>query len=40
MGYQIVKSWMNQQKGKSKNDLSQLLKTPAMNIFNQVDVDF
>ncbi len=40
IGYSMVKSWMNQQKGKSKNDLKQLLKTPSMTIFNQVNVDF
>ena len=40
IGYSIVKSWMNQQKGTSKSDLSQLLKTPAKTIFDQVDVDF
>jgi uncharacterized protein YjaZ len=29
IGYRIVQSWMKQQKGKSKTDLNQLLKTPA-----------
>jgi uncharacterized protein YjaZ len=40
IGYSIVKSWMNQQKGTSKSDLNQLLKTPAMVIFDQADLDF
>ena len=40
IGYSIVRSWMHQQKGKSKNDLNQLLKTPAKAIFNQVNLDF
>lgn len=40
MGYRIVQSWMNQQKGKSKTDLNQLLKTPAKTIFDQADIDF
>jgi hypothetical protein len=40
IGYRIVQSWMNQQKGKSKSDLNQLLKTPAKTIYDQVDVDF
>jgi len=40
IGYRIVQSWMNQQKGISKTDLNQLLKTPAKTIFDQVDVDF
>ena len=40
IGYLIVKSWMSQQKGKSKSDLNQLLKTPAKTIFDQADVDF
>ena len=40
IGYSIVKSWMNQQKGTSKSDLNQLLKTPAKAIFDQVDVNF
>jgi hypothetical protein len=31
---------MNQQKGKSKSNLNQLLKTPAKTIYDQVDVDF
>ncbi len=40
IGYLIVESWMNQQKGKSKNDLNRLLKTPAKTIFDQAPVDF
>ena len=40
IGYTIVKSWMSQQKGKSKNDLNQLLKTPAKTIFDQTNIDF
>jgi hypothetical protein len=40
IGYSIVKSWMNQQKGTSKSDLNQLLKTPAQTIFDQADLDF
>ena len=40
IGYRMVQSWMNQQKGKSKSDLNQLLKTPAKAIFDKVDVDF
>ena len=40
IGYSIVKSWMNQQKGNSKSDLNQLLKTPAKAIFDQADLDF
>lgn len=40
IGYLIVKSWMDQQKGESKSDLVSLLKTPAMDIFNQADIDF
>jgi len=40
IGYRIVQSWMNQQKGKSKSNLDQLLKTPAKTIFNQSNVDF
>jgi hypothetical protein len=40
IGYQIVKSWMDQQKGKSKSDLIGLLKTPAIAIFNQTEIDF
>lgn len=40
IGYRIVQSWMNQQKGKSKNDLDQLLKIPAKTIFDQAGIDF
>ena len=40
IGYEIVKSWMSQQNGKSKSDLNQLLKTPAKTIFDQVHMDF
>jgi hypothetical protein len=40
IGYTIVKSWMKQQEGNSKNDLNQLLKTPAKTIFDQADIDF
>lgn len=40
IGYKIVKSWMKQQDGKSKNDLNRLLKTPAKTIFDQADIDF
>jgi hypothetical protein len=40
IGYEIVKSWMSQQNGKSKSDLNQLLKTPAKTIFDQADLDF
>ena len=40
IGYGIVKSWMSQQKGKSKNDLNQLLKTPSKTIFDQTNIDF
>ena len=40
IGYTIVKSWMKQQDSKSKNDLNQLLKTPAKTIFDQADIDF
>jgi len=40
IGYRIVQSWMNQQKGKSKTDLNQLLKTPAKTIFDQANIDF
>jgi len=40
IGYGIVKSWMKQQKGKSKNDLNLLLKTPAKSIFDQTNIDF
>ncbi len=40
IGYTIVKSWMEQQKGKTKNDLDVLLKMPAMDIFNKVELDF
>ena len=40
IGYRMVQSWMNQQKGTSKSDLNQLLKTPAKTIFDQVEVDF
>jgi hypothetical protein len=31
---------MKQQKGKSKNNLNLLLKTPAKTIFDQADFDF
>jgi len=40
IGYCIVQSWMSQQKGKSKTDFNQLLKTPAKTIFDQADIDF
>ena len=40
IGYGIVKSWMKQQKGKSKNDLNLLLKTPSKTIFDQAGIDF
>jgi uncharacterized protein YjaZ len=40
IGYSIVKSWMNQQKGTSKSDLNQLLKTPAKAMFDQANLDF
>ena len=40
MGYRMVQSWMNQQKGTAKSDLNQLLKTPAKTIFDQADIDF
>ena len=40
IGYEIVKSWMSQQNGKSKSDLNQLLKTPAKTIFDQASIDF
>lgn len=40
IGYRIVNAWMDQQKGKAKEDLNQLLKTPALTIFNQTDIDF
>jgi len=40
IGYEIVKSWMKQQEGKLKNDLNQLLKTPAKTIFDQASIDF
>jgi hypothetical protein len=40
IGYLIVESWMNQQKGKLKNDLNRLLKTPAKTIFDEAPVDF
>jgi hypothetical protein len=40
IGYGIVKSWMLQQKGKSKTDLNLLLKTPAKTIFDQASIDF
>jgi hypothetical protein len=40
IGYRIVQSWMKQQKGKSKTDLNQLLKTPAKTIFDQANIDF
>lgn len=40
MGYLIVQAWMDQQKGKSKTDLKGLLKTPAMTLFNQTEIDF
>ena len=40
IGYTIVQSWMSQQKGKSKSDLNQLLKTPAKTIFDQTNIDF
>jgi hypothetical protein len=40
IGYRIVQSWMKQQKGKSKIDLNQLLKTPAKTIFDQANIDF
>jgi hypothetical protein len=31
---------MKQQKGKAKNDLNLLLKTPAKTIFDQAGIDF
>jgi hypothetical protein len=40
IGYRIVQSWMSHQKGKSKTDFNQLLKTPAKTIFDQADIDF
>jgi hypothetical protein len=40
IGYEIVKSWMKKQEGKSKNDLNLLLKTPAKTIYDQAPVDF
>jgi hypothetical protein len=40
IGYRIVQSWMSQQKGESKSDLNQLLKTPAKTIFDQTNIDF
>jgi hypothetical protein len=40
IGYRIVQTWMNQQKGKSKRELNQLLKTPAKSIFDQTNIDF
>jgi len=40
IGYRIVQSWMQQQKGKSKSELNQLLKTPAKTIFDQAEIDF
>ncbi len=40
IGYTIVKSWMEQQKGNAKNDLNALLKMPAMDIFNHAKLDF
>ena len=40
IGYRIVQSWMSQQKGKSKSDLNQLLKTPSKTIFDQTNIDF
>ena len=40
IGYRIVNAWMDQQKGKAKEDLNQLLKTPALTIFNQTEIDF
>ena len=40
IGYGIVKSWMLQQKEKSKTDLNLLLKTPAKTIFDQASIDF
>jgi hypothetical protein len=40
IGYCIVKSWMEQQNGKSKSDLKALLKTPALQIFNQAEINF
>ena len=40
IGYRIVQSWMSQQKGKSKNDLNQLLKTPSKKIFDETNIDF
>jgi hypothetical protein len=40
IGYEIVKSWMKKQEGKSKNDLNLVLKTPAKTIYDQAPVDF
>jgi hypothetical protein len=40
IGYLIVRSWMQQQKDKTKTDLNQLLKTPAKTIFDQAEIDF
>lgn len=40
IGYSIVQNWMRQQKGKSKTDLKELLKTPAMTIYNQSEIDY
>jgi uncharacterized protein YjaZ len=40
MGYTIVRDWMRQQKKADKSDLNKLLKTPAMNIFQEASIDF
>jgi hypothetical protein len=40
MGYTIVRDWMRQQKKADKHDLNKLLKTPAMNIFQEASIDF
>ncbi len=40
MGYLIVKSYMDNQKDATQKDLTALLKTPAMTIFNEAEMDF
>jgi uncharacterized protein YjaZ len=40
IGYLMVKSYMDNQKKEIKNDLDALLKTPAMTIFNETEMDF
>ncbi len=40
IGYLMVNSYMDNQKKEIKNDLDALLKTPAMTIFNETEMDF